>query len=72
MKVIKTVSGIIMLIGAFITINELMSSESAPQQAASVVYVVGAYITGRALENFAYTSSNNKYFKKDVSEENNK
>ncbi len=48
----KIVSGIIMLIGAFFTIIEFVASESAPQQAASVVFVVGAYVTGRALENF--------------------
>lgn len=49
----KIFSGIIMLIGAFVTLMEFMGSETAIQQAASVVYVVGAYVTGRALENFA-------------------
>lgn len=48
----KIFSGIIMLIGAFFTLMEFMGSETAIQQAASVVYVVGAYVTGRALENF--------------------
>jgi len=53
----KIVSGIIMLIGAFITAMEFLSSTTSPQQAASVVYVVGAYVTGRALENFVSNSA---------------
>jgi len=61
----KIFSGIIMLIGALITFIELIGSTTVMQQAASLAYVVGAYVTGRALENFipankANTEQNNK------------
>jgi len=53
----KIFSGIIMLIGAFFTLMDFIGADTAIQQAASVVYVVGAYVTGRALENFMPESS---------------
>jgi len=56
----RILSGIIMLIGALITFVTLMESETVMQQASSVVYVVGAYVTGRALENFAAYKSPEK------------
>jgi len=49
----KIVSGILMLVGSSLTMLMLIGADSAPQQAASVVYVVGAYVTGRALENLS-------------------
>ncbi len=49
----KVVSSIIMLIGLFLGFIFLISAKSAPQEAISLVPIVGAYVLGRALENFS-------------------
>ena len=48
----KIVSAIIMLIGLIDGLIILIQAESAPQQAISLVPIIGAYVLGRALENF--------------------
>ena len=57
----KTFSGIIMLIGiaisVIVTLEGMSEANSAIQQtevvAESLFFMIGAYITGRALENFS-------------------
>ena len=49
----KKLSGTIMLLGAAMTVIALVVASSAIQEAASAVFVIGAYVTGRALENFS-------------------
>jgi hypothetical protein len=49
----KILSGIIMLLGALMTIFTFNTSDTVMQQSASITYAVVAYIIGRALENFS-------------------
>ena len=48
----KIVSALIMIIGLGIGFMFLISAKSAPQEAISLVPIIGAYVLGRALENF--------------------
>jgi hypothetical protein len=49
----KAVSGIIMLIGLIIGVYYTTMATGVPQYLQSMVPMIGAYILGRALENFA-------------------
>ena len=48
----KIVSAIIMIIGLLLGFGTMTMSTSAPQQLTSLIPIIGAYVLGRALENF--------------------
>ncbi len=61
-----------MLLGALFTLMAFIGSDTVMQEAASVVFVIGAYVTGRALENFMPETSKEVVVKNVTSTESHK